>query len=151
MIYSDWVQLRELESPADTTILGREYALYRIPAPEVTQDVIDGASITVYFSLLGLITPLPFTLSDISGGTPIVLTFALETGSILILSQRLTNEPYPLNLDTAFRYVIIPGGVPAETTAAPFVSTTTTIEYPEMKARFGIPDAGAGTSRVRAY
>ena len=150
VIYSDWIRLGDVASPADTTILSRSYARYHLPAPEVTQEVIDGASVTVYYSLVGMTTKLPFVLAGVGGDDPVAITFGLlEPGYITLLSQRLDNEPFTLNLNSEFRYVIIPGGIAAETADAAYQGTTTTIAYPEMKARFGIPDEGAGVAPLR--
>ncbi len=117
VIYSDWLRLGDVSSLADTTILNRNYAMYHLPAPELTQEINDYGVVIVYYKLSGMITPLPFTLGGLSGAdSGIFITFAtLKPERITLLSQRLDNTSFTLNLNTEFRYILIPGGVPAET------------------------------------
>jgi len=115
VIYSDWLRLGDVSSPADTTLLSRNYTRYHIPASDLTQDIIDNAAVMVYYKLLGLISPLPFTLAGIGGDEDKLITYApFEPGRLTILSQELDNTAFPLNLNTQFRYILIPGGTPAK-------------------------------------
>lgn len=114
VIYSEWVALSELEAASDTTVLGRTYRKFDIPAPELTQDIIDRGTILVYFKLSDAVFPLPSTFG---GANPIYVTFSpFQPGVLSILSQNLDNTASGLNLGSEIRYILIPGGVTASKT-----------------------------------
>jgi hypothetical protein len=115
VIYSDWIALSTLSAPADTTVLSRNYTRWHIPAEQLSQEIIDGGAVLVYFRLLGMITQLPYTVASISDfDEDVLITFApFAPGQITILSQSLDNTPFSLNSSSEFRYLLIPGGVPA--------------------------------------
>ncbi len=96
------------------TLLSRNYTRYHIQALELTQDIIDNGAVLVYYKLLGMITPLPFTIAGL-GDEDIIVTYApFIPGRLTILSQELDNTAFTLNLDSQFRYILIPGGTPAK-------------------------------------
>ena len=130
VIYSDWIRLGDVASSADTSLIGRNYKRYHIPADELTQEIIDGGTIIVYYKLLGMITPLPYTLAGLSGSEDLLITFAtFMPRRITILSQLLDNTPTILNLDTNFRYILIPGGIPAKQKTSVFSDYYKTMDY----------------------
>lgn len=130
VIYSDWIQLSDLSSPADTTVISRNYTRYQIPAPELTQEIIDNGAILVYYKLLGMTTQLPFTLAGIGSSEDLLVTYAPFTpGRITILSQLLDNTPLTLNSNTQFRYILIPGGTPAKKALPDFSNYLETVKY----------------------
>ncbi len=112
VIYSEWVTLSDLEASTDTTVLSRTYRKWEIPAPELTQEIINQGTILVYFALEGVVLPLPATF----GGTnPIYVTFApFQSGILSILAQNLDNTASGLNSSIQFRYILIPGGIQAK-------------------------------------
>lgn len=111
VIYSEWIALSELEAAEDTTVLGRTYRKFDIPASDLTQEIIDMGTILVYFRLNGAVLQLPTTFG---GSNPIYITFSpFQPGVLSILSQNLDNTPTGLNLDIEIRYILIPGGVAA--------------------------------------
>lgn len=112
VIYSDWIGLTDLEAGVDTVYLGRNYRKHDIPAPELTQEIIDEGAVLVYLRLSGGVVPLPGTFG---GANPIHITFALlHPGTLSVLSQNLDNTPTGLNTSAEFRYILIPGGATAE-------------------------------------
>jgi hypothetical protein len=136
VIYSDWLRLGDVAAESDTTILSRNYAMYDIPAPELSRDMMDNGAIMVYYRLNEMISPLPLTLAGMSGdGSQITISFAaLYPEKLSILSQRHDNTVFTLNTNTEFRYVLIPGEMPAE------VSEEILEEYPRMIDYFNIPE-----------
>lgn len=115
VIYSDWFAIGDVSTPADTTLISRNYTRYHIQAPELTQEIIDNGAVLVYYKLLGQITPLPFTIAGLGSDEDKLITYApFEPGRLTILSQELDNTAWSINLDTQFRYVFIPGGIPAK-------------------------------------
>ncbi len=140
VIYSEWMRLGDVSTGADTTILSRNFARYHIPAPDLTQEIIDQGTMLVYYQLLDLITPLPWTFSDLSsgGGTYTVTFGPLKPEFITILSQNSDNTAFTLNLDTQFRYILIPGGV-AATSKVKGIDLKS-LSYQEVKTLFGIPE-----------
>lgn len=116
VIYSEWMVLGDVATAADTSILGGNFSRYHISAPGLTQEIIDQGTILLYYRLLDHITPLPFTIA--TGGVVITIAFVTpEPGRITILSQTHANNPFDLNLDTEFRYILIPGEMPAKANA----------------------------------
>jgi hypothetical protein len=131
VIYSDWITLSDLEAPSDTSFLGRTYNKWEIPAPEITQEIIDQGVILVYFSLTGTILPLPTTFG---GSNPIYITFApFQPGTLSILAQNLDNTTIGLNNDIQFRYIIIPGGTAAKQALPDFSNYHETMEFYGIK------------------
>lgn len=132
VIYSDWIPLNDasVSSPADTTLLSRNYTRYHIPAEELTQEIIDDGVIMVYYQLLGMITPLPYTLAGLGGDEDKVITFAPFTPDrITILGQELDNTAWTINSSTEFRYVLIPGGTSAKQKFPDFSNYYETMEF----------------------
>jgi hypothetical protein len=117
VIFSEWVALSELEAASDTTVVGRNYRKYDLPAPDLSQDIIDEGAILVYFRLSGVVLQLPSTFG---GANPIYITFSpFQPGVLSILSQNLDNTATGLNLAIEIRYILIPGGVAAGTANTP--------------------------------
>lgn len=131
VIYSEWITLSDLEAPSDTTFLSRTYNKWEIPAPEITQEIIDQGVILVYFSLTGAILPLPTTFG---GANPIYITFApFQPGILSILAQNLDNTVSGLNSSIQFRYIIIPGGMAAKQALPDFSNYQETMEFYGIK------------------
>lgn len=130
VISSEWIRLGDVASPADTSLIGRNYTRYHIPADQLTQEIIDGGTIIVYYQLLGMITPLPYTLAGIGGDEDKLITFAPFTpGRITILSQELDNTAWPINLSTEFRYILIPSSTPAKQKLPDFNNYHETMDF----------------------
>jgi hypothetical protein len=136
VIYSDWMQLGDVSTEADTTLVFRNYAMYNISAPDLSQEILDQGTIMVYYRLSGLTLPLPLTLAGLSGSDASVsITFTIfEPEQITILSQQLDNTTFTLNLSTEFRYVLIPGEEPAESLMELLY------DYDRMIDRFDLPE-----------
>jgi len=91
--------------------LGRNYRKFDIPAPDLSQDIIDRGTILVYFRLNNVVLQLPTTFG---GANPIFITYSPFQPRVLsILSQNLDNTASGLNLAIEIRYILIPGGVEA--------------------------------------
>lgn len=127
VIYSDWITLSDLEAPSDTTVLGRTYSKWEIPASELTQEIINQGTILVYFSLEGVVLPLPTTFG---GSNPIFITYApFQPGTLSILAQNLDNTTSGLNASIQFRYILIPGGTAAKQKQPDFSNYHETMEF----------------------
>jgi len=130
VISSEWIRIGDVATPADTSLIARNYSRYHIPANQLTQEIIDGGTIIVYYQLLGMITPLPYTLAGIGGDEDKLITFAPFTpGRITILTQELDNTPWPINLDTEFRYILIPSSTPAKQKLPDFNNYHETMDF----------------------
>lgn len=127
VIYSEWMTLSDLEAPSDTTVLGRTYRKWEIPASELTQEIIDQGTILVYFALEGVVLPLPTTFG---GANPIYVTFApFQSGTLSILAQNLDNTASGLNTSIQFRYILIPGGTASKQKLPDFSKYHETMEF----------------------
>lgn len=129
VIYSGWIVLSDLEAPTDTSVLGRSYMKYNIPASDLTQEIIDMGTILVYFRLTGTVLQLP---TSFGGADPIYITFSpFVVGTLSILSQNLvSNTSTGLNSTIEFRYIFIPGGVAANKENLPdFNNYNAVVEY----------------------
>lgn len=136
VIYSDWMRLGDVAEEYVTTLLSRNYAAYDLPAPELTQELIDQGIVLVYFRLLGAVSPLPITLGGFSDAEPYTITFnASQPGKIIILSQYLDNTVNTLANSSEFRYVLIPGGVAANASYEELVK-----DYGRLVKQFSIPE-----------
>lgn len=129
VIYSDWMRLGDVSSPADTSILASNYARYHIEAESITQDIIDMGNIHVYFSLRGMVTALPFSIAQ-RFDRSIRITYAtLQPGILTILSQYSDNTTVNINSDTQFRYILVPGGTPAKVNLPDFNDYNAVVEF----------------------
>ncbi|MDR8390240.1 collagen-like protein [Aliifodinibius sp. S!AR15-10] len=127
VIYSEWITLSDLEAPSDTTVLGRTYSKWEIPASELTQEIIDQGTILVYFALEGVVLPLPTTFG---GENPIYITFApFQPGTLSILAQNLDNTAHNLEANVQFRYVLIPAETAAKQKQLDFSNYHETMEF----------------------
>ena len=130
VIYSEWIAVSEFSSSTDISLLGRNYRAYPMPAPELTQEIIDSGAILVYYKLQGMITQLPLTLTGLFGQPDLLITYAtLTPGEITILAQRADNTASNLNTNTEFRYILIPGGTPANQSPPDFSNYIETMEF----------------------
>ncbi|HSH45068.1 MAG TPA: hypothetical protein VK966_04390 [Longimicrobiales bacterium] len=131
VVYSDWVAISDLETSVDTVVLDRNYRKYDIPAPELTQEIMDQGAILVYYRLNEVALQLPITFG---GPNSIYITYSpFQAGVISILSQRLDNTALGLNQNSEFRYILIPGGVAADQSMLPDLS-----DYDAVLRHYGI-------------
>lgn len=131
VIYSEWITLSDLEAPSDTTVLSRTYRKWEIPASGLTQEIIDQGTILVYFTLEGVVLPLPSTFG---GANPIYVTFApFQPGTLSILAQNLDNTVSGLNSAIQFRYILIPDGTPAKQKQPDFTNYHETMDFYGIK------------------
>ncbi|SDD91761.1 Collagen triple helix repeat-containing protein [Mucilaginibacter pineti] len=107
VIYSDWLPAKSIR---DTLVDGTNFKIADLPATKLTQAIIDGGSIMVYFSIGGTVFPLPYTSS--AGGKANTISFWPRLGRFIINRYSADNSG-SINLSTLllYRYVLIPGGV----------------------------------------
>jgi hypothetical protein len=100
-IYSEWITPTFSSTTFSATLT----------APKLTQEILDRGAVHVYIKGTSLIFPLPYTDIDSLGRVPFHLDFAAGVGRIVIF----TTAPVS---GLPFRYVLIPGSIPAGRRAA---------------------------------
>lgn len=106
---------------------GAKENYFDLPTDDITVELIETGAVIVYAKLEGYTTSvwpsgevaaLPVTLTYIMSGETHIDTwgFRLTEGNLRITFQNSQDffEPSGMNVDHRFRYVIIPGGMPAD-------------------------------------
>lgn len=120
VIYSPWIAFDGANWSAATMEYGNNIRTYNDSVPEITQNIIDGGAVLVYFKLYGLgyPMPLPFTYNGLT--TPGInqhFSYRLLEKVLSLVLYNLDNTDDPGFIDNTpppgnfYRYVIIPGGV----------------------------------------
>lgn len=130
VIYSSWTSI---PGPAsDTTLDTSRLKVLHLKAPELTQAIIDSGVIMVYMRLGDIVWALPYTGG--AGGKASTVAFIPKVGDIVL--TRFTHDntgSLSFSSSLQYRYVLIPGGVPAAAAA-------NLVDYQAMRQQFGIPD-----------
>ena len=136
--YSEWFRP---EVYIKDTLFGIWGFKYNKAAPEITQKILDSGAVLTFGKMLGYnpaiwptntVSQLPISINYMSGG--LQEDFWTATASLGNLRIRFTNDH---NIYTTiannhqFRYVIIPGGMPA---------SKLNFTYREIAAKYGLPD-----------
>lgn len=131
VIYSGWVSFQQAER--DTLIDGTNLKVNHLPAPRLTQAIIDNGAIQVYMRFGTTVLTLPYTAR--AGSRPNTVSFIPRPGRLLI--TRFTHDHTPPYLgfgSVQFRYVLIPGGLSA---SLPNLDLS---DYDAVRAAFNIID-----------
>jgi|WetSurMetagenome_2_1015567.scaffolds.fasta_scaffold75842_2 hypothetical protein len=136
VIYSDWIQLTG--NWRDSTIRSDNYYVRHFNASDLTQEIIDSGVVMCYVKMGTWISPLPVT--DLVSDTYGMVTFAdlLEPGKIIITALFSNSSTTASCLNTSayfYRYIIIPGGMPATKSTIDYTS----ISYEDLCHKLGVP------------
>ena len=114
VIYSPWRSAQAAQR--DTVIDGSNVKYIVIPAPELTNEILQNGVILVYMRFSTTIMPLPYTSDAGSGIGPDkanTVSFFPEVGRLVIARYTHDNTASIGFGVVQFRYVLIPGGVQA--------------------------------------
>lgn len=139
-IYSPWFTPASYTSQ---TIFGILNFSYNQPAPEITQEVIDGGAVLVFGKMLGYVvtiwpanqvSQMPITLVYRSGSTTVTDTWTanITPGNLEINMVNDNNLYNSITTAHQFRYVVIPVGELAGRSAP--------LSYAEICAKYNIPE-----------
>lgn len=131
VIYSGWVSFQQAER--DTLLDGTNLKVNHLPAPRLTQAIIDNGAIQVYMRFGTTVLTLPYTAR--AGSRPNTVSFIPRPGRLFI--TRFTHDHTPPYLGfgaVQFRYVLIPGGVSAS------LSNLDLRDYEAVRVAFNIID-----------
>ncbi len=105
VIYSNWLSFQQAQR--DTTIDNSKLKVNHIPAPQLTQTMIDRGTVLVYFRFLTSVMPLPYT--SYAGSLANTVSFLPKPGTLYI--TRFThNNSGTLGFGAIqIRYILIPG------------------------------------------
>jgi hypothetical protein len=113
VIYSDWTPGT---AATVTNIDGTNGLSFLLPAPKLTQVILDKGTVLVYVKFASTILILPYTST--AGGTVNTITFFPELGGIKIFRFNHSGVgTSSLSMSLNYRYILIPGGVPAAKTS----------------------------------
>lgn len=116
VIYSNWLSFQQAQR--DTVIDGTNLKCNHIPAPQLTQTIIDRGAIQVYMRFLTSIMPLPYTSDAGPGNIASTASFIPKPG-LLLLTRYTHNNSASIGFGSVqFRYILIPGEVSAGRNAA---------------------------------
>jgi len=114
VIYSNWLSFQQTQR--DTIIDGTNLKVNHIPAPKLTQAIIDGGVIHMYMRFLTSVFPLPYTSDAGTGNRPSTVSFVPKPGMLYVTRYTHDNSSGSSGIGwglVQFRYVLIPGGVQA--------------------------------------
>lgn len=141
VIYSDWYTP---SSFSKTTVFGTFHFSASIPAPSITQDVIDKGTVIVYGKLAGYnaliwpagqISAMPIVINYLQSNTPQVDTWSalVSLGNLQIDMTNDNNIYSSISNTHSFRYIIIPGAVHT-------INVANFRNYNQVKQAFHLPD-----------
>ena len=134
VIYSEWIP-SGFPNPINS-----DFDQWEMYAPELTQEIHDSGTILVYARVTTVIYPVPNTFFTSNEHWEFRL---LDTNDTLIAIRVNSidggNIGSPV-LNGDFRYILIPGGVPATTGKDGAPLDYTKMTYEEVIAHFGIPE-----------
>lgn len=137
VIYSNWLSFQQ--SQRDTTIDGTLLKVNHIPAPRLTQAIIDQGVVMVYWRFINTVVLLPYTSDAGSGSGPAktsTINFVPKPGVIYITRYTHDNTASIGFGTIQFRYVLIPGGVSAQAS----LKNVDINNYEAVKAALNLPD-----------
>ena len=147
VIYSDWMTPDTWE-PAE--LFGDSVRHGDIIADDLTQDIVDNGEVEVYGDFYGsdFIYKLPVDPS--MAGITFTLSYKFKPDTLRLEffdPDNPNTDPGSLPSSNKFRYVLIPGGQSAGSSANNAGDILKEISYEELKQRFDIPDEGSGVIR----
>ncbi len=134
VIYSGWVSFQQAER--DTVIDGTNLKVNHLPAPRLTQTILDRGDIKVYMRFLTSVFPLPYTSDAGPGNVANTVSFLPKPGLIYVTRYAHNNSGSIGFGAVQFRYVLIPGGVQASAQLA----GVDVDNYQAVKVALGILD-----------
>jgi len=137
VIYSGWVSFQQAQR--DTLIDGTNLKVNHLPAPRLTQAIIDNGMIQVYMRFGTTVLPLPYTSDAGSGTGPAktsTVSFIPRPGRLFLTRYTHDNTATVGFGSLQFRYVLIPGGVQANAN----LKNVNLESYSEVKAALGLAD-----------
>lgn len=120
VIYSEWTNFVQANWTDSFTFFGQTRREYPIDVEEIDLDILESGTVMVYVRFGGTnnrIQPLPVIGPILSSARDQVLNFHLRLGLIHIEFYNLVDrdlDPGTFGSGNQYRYVIIPGGVPAK-------------------------------------
>lgn len=114
VIYSNWMSFQQ--SQRDTVIDATTLKVNHLPAPRLTQGIIDNGVVLVYWRYQTTVIQLPYTSDAGSGTGPAktsTINYVPKPGVIYITRYTHDNSASIGFGAIQFRYVLIPGGVSA--------------------------------------
>jgi len=137
VIYSGWLSFQQAQR--DTIIDNTTLKINHLPVPRLTQAIIDNGVIQVYMRFLTSVFPLPYT-GDAGAGTgpskTSTVSFIPKQGVLYITRYTHDNTASIGFGPVQFRYVLIPGGVSANTA----LNHVNLQDYEAVKAALHIVD-----------
>lgn len=133
VLYSGWSYGKIFR---DTTIDNSSLHLADLPAPALSNEILNSGTVMVYFTYGGGTFPLPYT--SFAGGKSNTIAFLPKLKRFIITRFTADNSnSVALSTLLQYRYIIIPGG-----TVAPLsnLKETDLTNYEQVKKRFHIPD-----------
>lgn len=115
MIYSNWLSFQQIQR--DSVIDGTNVKVNHLPAPLMTQTVIDNGLIQVYMRFGATVFPLPYTSDAGIGSGPdktSTVSFLSKPGVFFITRYTHDNSASNGFGSIQFRYVLIPGSILAK-------------------------------------
>lgn len=112
VIYSGWMSFQSAQR--DTVVDGTTLKVNHLVAPKLTQAIIDGGAILVYWRYQTTVIQLPYTGDAGSGTGPAktsTINYIPKPGVIYITRYTHDNSASVGFGAVQFRYVLIPGGV----------------------------------------
>ncbi len=125
VIYSDWTDFVADNWTDDYSAFGQRRRDYPIDVPQIDGDILSMGTVKVYVRIPGVlgetVFPLPW-IYGITKGIAQVLNYELDPGMITINFYDLVDDsvdPGTFGDVVEYRYVIIPGGMPAKAANLP--------------------------------
>lgn len=141
VIYSNWTAFADSNWSDAHNEFGQTRREYPIDVPEINEEILSMGTVKVYVripSVLGeTVFPLPW-IYGLTKGIAQVLSFELDPGMIVINFHDLVDDsedPGTFGSVVEYRYVIIPGGIPAGKAKSLDLNN-----YQEVKEYFRIKD-----------
>lgn len=128
---------------------GDSLRYHDITAPELSQEIVNQGDVSVYADFIGTDFIYQLPVSEVPG-FPWSLNFKIKPDTIRMEffdPNDPDSDPGPLGDGNAFRYVLIPGGQAAGSSANTTGNLLKEMSYQELKQRFDIPDKGSGVIR----
>ncbi|NBB76538.1 MAG: hypothetical protein GVY02_04085 [Bacteroidetes bacterium] len=138
VFYSEWTSFAADNWSEPITRFSITRREYPVSEDRVNQSVIEQGFVLVYVQFANTapsVEPLPF-IGSLTKAEPQLLSFRLETGSIIIWFQDMDGEADPGTFglepnisNNKYRYVVVPGGSPAKGDWPDFDDYLATMEY----------------------
>lgn len=137
VIYSNWLSFQQIQR--DTSVDATLLKVNHIPAPRLTQTIIDRGVVMVYWRYQSTVIQLPYT-SDAGSGTgpskTSTINYIPKPGVIYITRYTHDNSASHGFGAVQFRYVLIPGGVSAQAS----LKNVDINNYDAVRIALGLPD-----------